>query len=118
MPSNYAMSLDANALLNVLHLPDPPPGHTSLQNHLGWQPSTYKDAKNELVSLRLAAVGHGGSLRRAQPPEGWVAPVARTSADVEPWEFAPVSTKESLLYIPLVSTLKESWKTDQNPQII
>lgn len=117
MPSKYAMSLDANALLNVLHLPDPPPGHTSLQNHLGWQPTTYRDAKDELVKLRLAVVGHGGSLKRVQPPEDWVAPVARTSGHGEPWDFVPASTKESLLYIPLVSTLKESWKTDQNPQL-
>lgn len=116
MPSKYAMSLDANALLLILHLPEPPPGHTSLKNHLGWQDSTYQAAKRELVDLGLAVVGHGGSLKRVQPPKGWTSPTT-LSKDPEPWQFVPATTKETLLYMPLIQTLEANWTTDQNPAL-
>ncbi len=116
MSSKYAMSLDANALLLVLHLPDPPPGHTSLRNHLGWQDSTYRKAKQELVDLGLAVVGHGGSLKRVLCPDGWTEPAARTR-ETEPWEFVPAVTKEAVLYTPFVQTLGSSWTTDRNPEL-
>lgn len=111
MPSKYPMELDSNELLSLLHSPDPPPGHTSLAGRLRWTPQRYAAAKEELLKLRLVVLGHRGSLRKVDPPSGWVAREPKGN-DVEPWEFVPASSKESVLYEPIVQTLRDRWQKD------
>lgn len=118
--TNANMSLDAQALLDVLPLDGSGIGYRKIAERLDWDDADTRrlyEARNQLIDLGIAkrGRGRGGSVARIDPAEFSEAekPDYRNEPEVEPVSLEATTPREQDLYNPILSVLREHWVHDQ-----